>query len=118
MTVCTFYAQLGNFCKITKITSSWGNSWRFPAGKKLPASVENHFHSETVGFLYIQYSLLQVQLNLQKKRDSFFFLLKQHRRADVTNQRRVWGNVFISVLDIVIKQGIESNLRLYVLETC
>ena len=49
-----------------------GNSWRFPAGKKLPASVENHFHSETIGFVYVQYSLLQVQLNLQKKRDSSF----------------------------------------------
>ena len=88
MTVCTVYAQLGNFWKITKITSFWGNSWRFPAGKKLPASVEDHFHSETIGFVYVQYSLLQVQLNLQKKRDSFF-LLKQHRKADVTNQRRV-----------------------------
>ena len=41
MTVCTFYAQLGNFWEITKITSFWGNSWRFLAGKKLPASVEN-----------------------------------------------------------------------------
>ena len=70
MTVCTFYAQLGNLGEITKITSFWGNSWRFPAGKKLPASVENHFHSETIGFVYVQYSLLQVKLNLQKKRDS------------------------------------------------
>ena len=72
VTVCTFYAQLGNFWEITKITSLWGNSWRFPAGKKLPASVENHFHSETIGFVYVQYSLLQVQLNLQKKRDCSF----------------------------------------------
>ena len=72
MTVCSFYAQLGNFWQITKITSFWGNSWRFSAGKKLPASVENHFHSETIGFVYIQYSLLQVQLHLQKKRDSSF----------------------------------------------
>ena len=43
MTVCTFYAQLGNFWEITKITSFWGNSWRFSAGKKLPASVEKSF---------------------------------------------------------------------------
>ena len=64
MTVCTFYAQLGNFGEVTKITSFWGNSWRFPAGKKLPASVENRFHSETIGFVYVRYSLLQVQLNL------------------------------------------------------
>ena len=40
--------------------------------EELPASVENHFHSETIGFVYVQYSLLQVQLNLQKKRDSSF----------------------------------------------
>ena len=50
--------------------SFWGNSLRFPAGKKLPASVENNFHSEAVGLVYVRYSLLQVQLNLQKKRDS------------------------------------------------
>ena len=73
MTVCTFYAQLGTLLGNHKnITSFWGNSWRFPAGKKLPASVENHFHSEAIGFVYVpRYSLLQVQLNLQKKRDSF-----------------------------------------------
>ena len=40
--------------------------------ESLPASVENHFHSETIGFVYEQYSLLQVQLNLQKKRDCSF----------------------------------------------
>ena len=63
-----------------------------------------------MGFAYVQYSLLQVQLNLQKKHDSS--LMKQHRKADVTKQRRLLANVFISVLDIVIKQGIESNPRL------
>ena len=36
------------------------------------ASVESHFHSETIGFVYVQYSLLQVQLNLQKKHDRSF----------------------------------------------
>ena len=65
-----FTHSWARFWEITKITSFWGNSWRFPAGKKLPASVENHFHSEAKGFVYLQYSLLQVQLNLQKKRHS------------------------------------------------
>ena len=92
--------------------SFWGNSWRFPAGKKLPASWP---HSETIGFAYVQYSLLQVQLNLQKKRDSS--LMKTTLEGRCHETAYVVANVFISVLDIVIKQRIESNPRLYVLET-
>ena len=63
MTVCTFYAQLGTLLGNHKnnefLEKIHGD---FRPGKKLPASVENHFHSEAIGFVYVQYSLLQVQL--------------------------------------------------------
>ena len=56
MTVYTFYAQLGTFLGNHKSNEFLGNSWRFPAGKKLPASVENHFHSEAMGFVSTVFS--------------------------------------------------------------
>ena len=57
MTVYTFYAQLSTFLGNHKSNEFLGpNSWRFPAGKKLPASVENHFHSEAMGFVCTVFS--------------------------------------------------------------
>ena len=71
MTVCTFYAQLGTLLGNDKNNEFLGKFMEISGRKKLPASVENHFHSEAIGFVYVpRYSLLQVQLNLQKKRDS------------------------------------------------
>ena len=91
-----------------------GNSWRLLVAKKLPA-LENHFHPETIGFQYV-YFLLQLQLNLQNKRDRS--LLKATPQAGCHEITRLYAAVYISVLDSVIKQGIESNLHLHVLETC
>ena len=89
MTVCTFYAQLGTLLGNHKNNEFLG---KFPAGKKLPASVENHFHSEAIGFVHVQYSLLQVQLNLQKKRDSS--LMKTTPRGGCHETAYVVGKCF------------------------
>ena len=109
MTVCTFYAQLARFWEITKVTSFWGNSWRFPAGKKLPALVENHFHSEAMGFVCTVFSSSS-SAKFTEETWQFGFDENNTARRMSRNSVDCRQNVFFSLLDIVIKQGIESNL--------
>ena len=53
---------------------------------------------------------------MQNERDRS--LLKTTPQAGCHEIARLYASVYISVLDSVIKQGIDSNLRLHVLETC
>ena len=70
MTVCTFYAQLGTLLGNHKNNEFLGKFMEISGREETNTSVENHFHSEAIGFVYVpRYSLLHVQLNLQKKRD-------------------------------------------------